>query len=84
VENKFRYPVSFWISSSERDQLLHALLMTLRSFCSVLSWSQNTMLPVSSTNPTKLMAVPSSFLDVFILNPTRVQSLVMISLDFLR
>ena len=42
------------------------------------------MLPVSSTNPTKLMAVPSSFLDVFILNPTRVQSLVMISLDFLR
>jgi len=42
------------------------------------------MLPVLSTNPAKPTAVPSSFFDVFILNPTCPQSVAKIVLDCLR
>jgi len=43
-----------------------------------------TMLPVSSTKPAELTAVPSSVFDLFILNPTCAPSVVKVSLDFLR
>ena len=84
METKFRYPVGFWITSTEMDPLLHAFLMTLRAFSSFLSGSQIPRLLVSSTNKAKLTALPSSFFPVCILNPTCAQGVVKISLDCLR